>query len=66
MKLLQLLSKIEDNQRIIIEMTTQSILNVPIGSFRLINKFDESLQNYYDIEVFSICVGDNGTICIKV
>lgn len=66
MTLYQILSVIEDTQPIIIEMVNQSILGVRLGDFIGIEKFDERLQNCYDIVILSISVGPNGTLCIKI
>lgn len=62
----QIIFKIEQGQRFIIEMYTQSILNVPIGNFLSTTWNDERLQPYYDLEIYSITVGPNDTICIKI
>lgn len=62
----QIIFKIEQGQRFIIEMYTQSILNIPQGSFIAITWDDERLQPYYDIDIYSITVGPNNTICIRI
>lgn len=68
MKLLELLNVVENNQRLVFEVVNTPILNIKPGSgnFQSIaNKFDERLQPYYDVDVYSVSVGYNDTLCIK-
>lgn len=68
MKLCELLNVVENNQRLVFEVVNTPILGIRPGSgnFQSIaNKFDERLQPYYDVDVYSVSAGPNETLCIR-
>ena len=69
MTIVELLNKVENDQKIAIELVTQSIENRPAGCNQFIsypNKFAEELKPHLQLEIYSVSVGPRDTLWIKI